>query len=139
MKELNDIITRILKRQPCLKRAYGVVTGEVVTDSGVPTGKFKVRVTHDQEEIKKIQTVIEDGGNVDTSNDLTLVNKTIELEDDVLKPGDLVWVHYWNTISDGYIAIRIGTSNLVSKPENRPWHRTAVITNVYIIKPYGTE
>lgn len=139
MKELNDIIIKALKRKPCLKRAYGIVTAEVIKEDGKTTGKFKVRITHNQEEIHNIQYAIQHGISIDASNDLTLVNKTIELEDDVLKPGDLVWVHYWNTISDGIIAMKVGASNLVSKPESRPWHRTAIITDAYVIVPYGTE
>lgn len=38
---------------------------------------------------------------------LTLINKSGEL----LATGDNVWIHYWNSLTDGYIALRCGEPN----------------------------
>lgn len=137
MKELNEIITRILKQKPSIKRVRGVVTGEVVKDNNAPTGKYKVRITQDQEEIKNIQRATQNGVTINSSSDLTLVDKTHDTSVDVLKPGDTVWVHYWNTPSDGYIAIKNGLSHLWSEADVKPWHRTTTISDAYVIMPYN--
>ena len=140
MKELNEIITRILKQKPSIKRVRGIVTGEVVKGNNAPTGKYKVRITQDQEEIKNIQHSVENGVTINSSGDLTLVDKTHDTSVDILKPGDTVWVHYWNTPSDGYIAMKNGLSHLWDEGDVRPWHRSATITDAYVIVPYnGTE
>lgn len=41
------------------------------------------------------------------NKDLTLLNKSGE----VLEENDHVWVHYWHSLADGYIALRNGISN----------------------------
>lgn len=134
MNILNEMITKELKKKPCLHRAYGIVT-EVITIAdqlGQPkeTGKYKVKIVRNYDEAKQVKHNIDSGYSIDTSKDITLLNKS----HDALELGDYVWVHYWNTITDGYIAIKVGLSTYESGEETRPYHRTAHILDAYIIR-----
>lgn len=134
MDILNEMITKELKKKPCLHRAYGIIT-EVITRTDLTgeqkeTGKFKVKIARDHDEVKQIKHDIDSGYSIDTSKDVTLLNKS----HDALEMGDYVWVHYWNTITDGYIAIKVGLSTYESGEETRPYHRTAHIIDAYIIR-----
>ena len=132
MNSLNNIITNELKKQPCIKRIYGVVT-EVIKknlDSGriSSLGKCKVRLIRDYNTIQEVEREIENQS-IDTSKDITLLNWTKE----ELRVGDHVWIHYWNTVTDGYIAIKVGLS-VISTPETIPYYRTLVdIVDIYTI------
>lgn len=133
MNSLNNIITNELKKQPSIKRIYGVVT-EVIRkhwDSGriSSLGKCKVRIIRDYNTIQEVEREIENQ-NIDTSKDITLLNWTKE----ELQVGDHVWVHYWNAVTDGYIAIKVGLS-VITAYETIPYDRTLVdIGDIYIIE-----
>lgn len=135
MDAMNEIIKAELKRQPCIKRAYGIVTEEVfkeIDETQLSTGKFKVRIIRNQDELEKIEEQIKNEEEYDTRNDLVLINKT----HDELKIGDHVWVHYWRTISDGYIAIKIGLSSFEIPDEHLPYYRFVdQVDDVYVIIP----
>ena len=133
MNVINQLITNELKKKSCIHRAYGIVT-QVITVKGSDgqdkeTGQFKVKIAKDYNEIKHIKELIDSGGEVDIPNCLTLTNKS----HDTLEVGDYVWVHYWNMVSDGYIAIKVGLS-VISMPETIPYYRTLVdIVDIYTI------
>lgn len=125
MNVLNQMITNELKKKPLLHRAYGVVTSEVNSN-----GKYTVRIALDYDEVKRIKSEIERGEDIDTSRDISLINKS----HDILVVGDYVWIHYWNVITDGYIAIRYGLSSLQPQNDNIPYHRLSHIKHAYIIQ-----
>lgn len=130
---LNKIISNRLKKKPCLKRVRGIVTDAVLkidfTGREYVTGKYKVRITNNQDEIDKLIHDIQEGIEIDTSNDLMLINKT----NDALYIGCHVWVHYWNTPSDGYIAIMNGLSRPPAQP-SVPYRAVLDIDDLYIIE-----
>ena len=133
MNALNNIITNRLKKKPCLKRVRGIITEFIIktdfTGREHVIGKYKVRITNNQDEIDKLEHDIKEGIEIDTSNDLMLVNKS----NDSLYLGCHVWVYYWNTPSDGYIALRIGRSSPPPRP-TRPYYAVLDIDDLYIIE-----
>ena len=133
LNALNNIITNRLKKKPCLKRVRGIITEFIIktdfTGREHVIGKYKVRITNNQDEIDKLEHDIKEGIEIDTSNDLMLVNKS----NDSLYLGCHVWVYYWNTPSDGYIALRIGGSSPPPRP-TRPYYAVLDIDDLYIIE-----
>lgn len=133
LNALNNIITNRLKKKPCLKRVRGIITEFVMktdfTGREHVTGKYKVRIAIDQDEIDKLEHDIKEGIEIDTSNDLILINKS----NDAFYLGCPVWVHYWNTPSDGYIALMIGRSRPPARPEE-PYYAVLDIDDLYIIE-----
>ena len=111
MNELNQIITNRLKSKPHLRRKMAVVT-EIIEDTS--NAKVKVAFKKDPEKYQE----------------LTLLNKTHE----TLHKDDHVWIHYWNTISDGYIAIKVGLSkfNIIPYVIVRPMHVPTLIGDSYL-------
>ena len=137
MNVINQLITNELKKKSCIHRAYGIVT-QVITVKGSDgqdkeTGQFKVKITKDYNEIKHIKELIDSGGEVDIPNCLTLTNKS----HDTLEVGDYVWIHYWNMVSDGYIAIKVGLSSFDSGIEFLPYYRESSATHAYVITTEG--
>lgn len=80
---LDDVFENQYKKRDTLKRVCGVVQ-EII--EGTSYGKAKIKI-----------------GN----SSPILLNKTGE----ILNVGDHVWVHYWHSLMDGYIALRVGVSN----------------------------
>ena len=93
---LNGIVKQRYKTYPVLKRKFGIV--KTVISYG------KAIVTLEDEDMLKLQRDYKEQGEEYESNrktrDLTLLNKTGV----PLQIGDAVWVYYWNTLTDGYIA-----------------------------------
>ena len=80
---LNDTFNGVYAQKDSMKRVTGVIESVV---PGTDYGKAVVTI-----------------GN----KSLTMINKSGE----VLAAGDHVWVHYWNSLADGYIALRCGAPN----------------------------
>lgn len=81
-----------------IKRQYGVIK-KLIPDTDSAKVKVKIRNIVDDD---LTETEIEN--DPDEKNWLTLLNKTKQR----LKIGDAVWIYYWRTITDGYVAIKIG-------------------------------
>lgn len=77
---MKDICNKVILEHPAIKRVSGVIT--FVSQGSVSAA---VAITG--------STAI-----------VTLLNKTCQ----ILEVGDYVWIHYWKSINDGYIAIRNG-------------------------------
>lgn len=100
-----------LKSKPKMKRICGIIKKVIENTNNT---KFQVSVFNNNNE----------------KHDIVLLNKTKE----VLQEGDTVWIHYWNTITDGYIAIKIGLSSFGSGGGSvieRPLHCEAAIIDSY--------
>lgn len=111
MNELNGLIIQRLKSKPKIKRIMGVI-------------KKVIENTNDT----KYQVSIFDKD--DNKQNVILLNKT----KDMLQKDDVVWVYYWKTVTDGYIAIKIGLSSFGSKCGSvivRPLHCEAAIIDSY--------
>lgn len=93
---LNGIVKQRYKTYPVLKRKFGII--KTVISFG------KAVVTLEDEDMLDLQKDYKEQGEEYESNrktrDLTLLNKTGV----PLQIGDAVWVYYWNTLTDGYIA-----------------------------------
>lgn len=88
MDALYNIIYRHLRGKTRLKRICAVVIGAVENSNNT---KFKVTyINNENDEVCVV-----------------LINKS----QDTLSEGDHVWIHYWNSITDGYIALKIGLSS----------------------------
>lgn len=99
---LNSIIDDNFSRIENMKRQYGVVKKIFETeDTNKKSAKVKVKIRGITDD-DLVEEVIED--DPDEKNWLTMLNKTGQ----VLKVGDAVWIHYWRSITDGYVAIKIG-------------------------------
>ena len=99
LDNLNNIIDNNYEHTDCIKRKYGIVEQLIYPPSyGSEYPKVKVNIYAGLEE-KNTKSII-------------LLNKTGE----VLSVGDAVWVYYWNTITDGYVAIKIGLSTQSDYP-----------------------
>ena len=90
---VNQIIDSNFKRLPNLKRAYGKIKSIMSNNA-----KVLVEILSTEEEEK--------------NRELWFLNKTGE----ILAVDDLVWIYYWNTITDGYVAVKQGLSNAGRKP-----------------------
>lgn len=104
LNDFNNIIDYNYQALDTIKREYGVVKQWVpYTDSA----KVVVKVLNRDDKDGEKETL------------LTLLNKTGER----LNVGDNVLIYYWNTLSDGYVAIKIGESSPpVSHPDkNATW------------------
>ena len=110
MNALNNIITARLDSKPRIKRIAAIVT-EIVANTD--NGKVKVRFMNSKNE----------------ESVLTLLNKSR----DELAVGDSVWIHYWNTVSDGYVAIKTGLSSFDSESPTYPLplHTNSLVTDTY--------
>ena len=111
MNGLNTLIMQRLKSKPKMKRICGIIKKVIENTNNT---KFQVSVFNNNNE----------------KHDIVLLNKTKE----VLQEGDTVWIHYWNTITDGYIAIKIGLSSFGSGGGSvieRPLHCEAAIIDSY--------
>lgn len=80
---LNETFNGVYAENDSIKRVTGIIQS-VVPDTNY--GKAVVQI-----------------GN----KSITLINKSKEF----LAEGDHVWVHYWNSLADGYIALRCGEPN----------------------------
>ena len=93
LDNLNNIIDNNFEHTDCIKRKYGIVEQLIHPPSyGSEYPKVKVNIYAGSEE--------------ENSKSIILLNKTGE----ALSVGDAVWIYYWNTITDGYVAIKIGLS-----------------------------
>lgn len=99
LDSLNNIIDNNFKQVDCMKQQYGVVEQLVPSRaSGYPRVKVNIHKELGEEN--------------EGAKSIVLLNKTGEY----LSIGDAVWVYYWNTITDGYVAIKIGLSNQSDYP-----------------------
>ena len=99
LDNLNNIIDNNFEHTDCIKRKYGIVEQLIYPPSyGSEYPKVKVNICAGSEE--------------ENTKSIILLNKTGE----VLSVGDAVWVYYWNTITDGYVAIKIGLSTQSDYP-----------------------
>ena len=89
LNDFNCIVDKNYQSLETIKRQYGIVK-ELVAN----TDSAKVVV--------KIRNVEDD--NDDKTKMITLLNKTGQR----LKVDDRIWVYYWRTITDGYVAIKVG-------------------------------
>ena len=110
---LQNIIDTEYKRKDVLKRKYGIVR-QVFSYSKIEVILADEDMTEIQNELIKKRSKI-DNGEIDEKDlpfenyrRLSLMNKTGEY----LEIGDAVWVYYWKTLSDGYIALKIGLSKI---------------------------
>ena len=94
----NSLVDCTFENIENIKRQYGVIK-KLIPDTDSAKVKVKIRNIVDDD---LIETEIEN--DPDEKNWLTLLNKTKQK----LKVGDAVWVYYWRTITDGYVAIKIG-------------------------------
>lgn len=100
----NGLVDYNYEKIEAIKRQYGIV--KKVFDNTV-TGKVLVK-------IRNLESTDDDVKDDDSDREkrekekklLTLMNKTGE----PLDVGDHVWIYYWRTITDGYVAIKIGAS-----------------------------
>lgn len=104
----NELVTSILKNKPKIKRTIGVVA-DIISDTDSAKIKFN----------KNNKSII-------------MINKT----NDVLSVGDHVWVYYWNTLSDGYVALKVGLSDFrfFHGYYSRPINTTTFATDAYLPK-----
>ena len=111
MSAINNIISQRLRGKTRLRRIEAVIVKAV---EGSDNTKFEVSYFEDEQDKKK----------------LVLLNKS----HDVLAEGDHVWIHYWNTVSDGYIAIKTGLSDFGvndDEPIQRPMHSETSVGAAY--------
>ena len=98
LSSFNSIIDKRFSQIENIKRQYGVVKRLIPnTDSAKVMVKIRNIVDDDL-------TENENDNDLDEKNWITLLNKTGQR----LNVGDTVWIYYWNTITDGYVAIKIG-------------------------------
>lgn len=133
MDLLNNLITTRLNQMPRIKRIIGVVK-KVVEDTDSAKVKVKIRDINNEDYIKPDEVDGEseqdEQEDPDEKHWLTLLNKS----KDKLEVGDCVWVHYWNTISDGYVAIKIGLSKFKTSSAIvivRPLHSKTKVGDSY--------
>lgn len=110
MSAINNIISQRLRGKTRLRRIKAVIVKAV---EGSNDTKFEVSYFENEQDKK-----------------LVLLNKS----HDVLAEGDHVWIHYWNTISDGYIAIKTGLSDFGvndDEPIQRPMHSETSVGAAY--------
>ena len=120
MNTLYNIIYRHLRGKTRLKRINAVVIGAVENSNNT---KFKVTyINNENDEVC-----------------VALINKS----QDTLSEGDHVWVHYWNSITDGYIALKVGLSSFgaeggetIIPPINA---QTKVVNSYQFTKTANTE
>ena len=104
LEALHQLIDNHYKTYEVLKRKYGIIKKVLSYEKAIVT------IENDdmlglQKEYKNRSPEEED--NVKAENgDVTLLNMTGE----ELKNGDPVWIHYWTTVTSGYIAIKNGIS-----------------------------
>lgn len=99
---LNSMIDDNFSQIENIKRQYGVIKKIFeIEDTNKTSAKVKVKIRGITDD-DLVEEVIEDAP--DEKNWLTMLNKTGQ----VLKVGDAVWIHYWRSITDGYVAIKIG-------------------------------
>lgn len=104
LTELHELIDKHYSTYETLKRKYGIVKKVLSYEKAIVTIEGK-DLSALQKEYKHRNP--EDEDNVKAENgDVILLNMTNE----ELKNGDSVWIHYWTTITSGYIAIKNGTS-----------------------------
>ena len=106
MEVLNELITSTLNKKTKMRRAMGIISGLI---TGTDTAKVKF---------------------MGKTGEITLLNKT----NDMLSLGDHVWVYYWNTISDGYVALKTGLSDFrfFHGYYSRPIDTTTYATDAYL-------
>lgn len=97
LENFNRIVDYNYQALDTIKREYGTIK-ELVPDTD--SAKVVVKFLNRNED-NGIETI------------LTLLNKTGER----LQVEDNVMIYYWNTLSDGYVAIKLGES---SPPVDRP-------------------
>jgi len=120
LNTLYNIIYRHLRGKTRLKRINAVVIGAVENSNNT---KFKVTyINNENDEVCVV-----------------LINKS----QDTLLEGDHVWVHYWNSITDGYIALKVGLSSFgaeggetITPPINV---QTKVVNSYQFTKTANTE
>lgn len=104
LEALRQLIDNHYKTYEVLKRKYGIIKKVLSYEKAIVT------IEHDdmlvlQKEYRNRSP--EEEANVKAEKgDVTLLNMTGE----ELKNGDSVWIHYWTTITSGYIAIVNGVS-----------------------------
>lgn len=106
---LNTIIDNRYEHYNVLKRKYGIVK-EVLSYA-------RAIVTVEDKDMMELQKKYQEENEEELdygvkTRDLNLLNKTGE----ELFVGDSVWIYYWNTLTDGYIALHIGAKKEVSVP-----------------------
>lgn len=122
---LNGIIDSNYKSLDTIKRANGVIT-KSYPDIGRNVGYGKV--------VAKI--VGFDNDNDEKERLLTLPNKSGER----LSVGDHVLVYYWNTITDGYVALKLGLSAApYTKPDKSLSYGYTMTNNIETIKKIATN
>lgn len=104
LEALHQLIDNHYKTYEVLKRKYGIIKKVLSYEKAI--------VTIENDDILELQKEYknrspEEEDNVKAENgDVTLLNMTGE----ELKNGDPVWIHYWTTVTSGYIAIKNGIS-----------------------------
>lgn len=102
LDSLNSIIDSNYESLETMKRKYGVVK-KLIPNTDSAKVKVKIRNITNDDYITPEENE-EEQEDPDEKNWLTLLNKTGER----LAVCDCIWVYYWRTITDGYVAIKIG-------------------------------
>ena len=123
LDSLNAIIDYNYGKIETIKRKYGVIK-KLIPDTDSAKVKVKIRDINNEDYIKPDEDE-EEQEDPDEKNWLTMLNKTGER----LEVGDCVWVYYWRTITDGYVAIKIGTKHHSGKDLDVKLERAMTITD----------
>jgi hypothetical protein len=100
---LDDIILCNLESKKRLKKSYGIVSKTI--------GKYTERVYV-----------------ISNNREILLLNKTGE----ILEENDKVWIHYWDNIQNGYVALKVGVNNKPIDFGEPPWNVPTVTPNAYM-------
>ena len=97
LNSFNTIIDNNYKTLEHIKRKYGIVK-ELIPNTDSAKVRVKIRDLDKEDDEEETES--------DIKKTLLFLNKTGEK----LRVGDHVIIYYWQTISDGYVAIKIGLS-----------------------------
>lgn len=109
---LNNIIDNRYESYNILKRKYGIVKEVLSYARAIVTVEDKDMMDLQREYQKPKGEDEEKTDYGAKTRDLNLLNKTGE----ELFVGDSVWIYYWKTLTDGYIALHVGAKKEVSVP-----------------------
>lgn len=109
---LNNIIDNRYESYNILKRKYGIVKEVLSYARAIVTVEDEDMMDLQREYQKPKDDDEEETDYGAKTRDLNLLNKTGE----ELFVGDSVWIYYWKTLTDGYIALHVGAKKEVSVP-----------------------
>ena len=122
LEALHQLIDNHYKTYEVLKRKYGIIKKVLSYEKAIVTIEHGDMLALQKEYRNRSP---EEEANVKAEKgDVTLLNMTGE----ELKNGDSVWIHYWTTVTSGYIAIKNGGSKYNTSGDSLTVQKLAVLT-----------